>query len=775
MKKIIALIIAISALAANTAFAAEATRGYTADYLLRSANFYNPTVKRSDIIQGYEDGQLHEGESVTRAETLVMLKRAFGNLPPLTGQNKRAAIPMDSFSDIPLWAESELGDIFNAGIAAGTSDGIFSPDEPVTTEQLELFTKRVFSLFGTNEKDDFYAAVNKDALNTLEIKPGRINAGSMYDLNDKVTEQINEIIKDIASKTHKKGSTEQKICDFYNSILDKESRNKIGIEPIQKYLDLIDGAKTIQDLMRAQAVMADEIIMLPFMSFSLETDFKDSTKNIICFSTGLPRFNKNFYEKENPNQVNAYIKLLQKFLVLSGEENADAMARKCFELEKKWALSGLNPEDSFNVDKIYNLFTMQEIKDMLPMSDLDTVFEAGGFRADDKIMIKDTEQTKEFANTFNDDNLDALKAYAKTGIFLGRGRFLSQEVCDIQNEFNRDFYGIDGEYTDEETAVNTLKNFMPEYIGKLYVEKYFSEKAKKDVERMIRDIISVYRERLENNEWLSDTTKEKAINKLDKMGIKIGYPNSWKSCLDNADIKSSKDGRSYFENVMSILRARKQESIEKQYKSVDKTEWEMYPFEANACYSFTSNDITFPAAILQAPFYDVNASYEQNLGGIGYVIAHEISHAFDADGAKFDENGNASDWWSEKDYKEFQILCEKMVDFYDGCEEFPGIGMNGTLTLSENIADQGAVACITEITSRLENPDFKTLYKSMASCWASASTRGAAEEWAQTDCHSADKVRINRTVVNCDEFYNAFEIDENDGMYVAPENRVKIW
>ena len=215
--------------------------------------------------------------------------------------------------------------------------------------------------------------------------------------------------------------------------------------------------------------------------------------------------------------------------------------------------------------------------------------------------------------------------------------------------------------------------------------------------------------------------------------------------------------------------------IELQNKPVDKTEWIMYPFTVNACYSATSNDITFPAAILQAPMYDVNASYEQNLGGIGYIIAHEITHAFDNNGAKFDENGNASDWWTQEDYDAFQKLCEEMISFYDGKEGIPGIPMDGALTLSENVADQGAASCVTEIVAGLEDPDFKTLYKSMANCWAATASREYCQYAAQADVHSTEKLRVNRVVVNCDEFYEAFDIEEGDGMWVAPEDRVHIW
>ena len=249
-----------------------ATRGDAAAMLLSAADDYNPAVQKTDIIKGYEDGQLHEERSVTRAEALVMLKRAFGELPQPTGHNARVAIPMESFTDIPEWAKTELSGVFQAGIVAGTAPGVFSPNQNVTKDQMELFIDRVFSLYGTNLKDDFYAAVNKDKLNSLEIKPGRTISGTLYDLNDKSTENVDAIIKEIIGGTYEAGSKEQKIADFYKNVTDMESRNKAGIAPIQPYLDLVDSAKTTKDLINVQNTLSREMYITPYMGFNLSVD-----------------------------------------------------------------------------------------------------------------------------------------------------------------------------------------------------------------------------------------------------------------------------------------------------------------------------------------------------------------------------------------------------------------------------------------------------------------------------------------------------------------------
>ncbi len=781
-KKIITSLLAVSMVLSSSlpsVLAEEheaATRGEVVQMLLTAVDDYNPTVQKTDIIKGYEDGQLHEERAVTRAEALVMLKRAFGELPVPIGHNARVALKVGDFTDIPEWAVSELENVFDTGIVAGTAEGIFSPDELVTREQMDLFIKRVFALYGTNLKDDFYAAINKDALNSLEIKPGRMIAGTLYDLSDQSTAQVSDIIKEITTSSWEKGTREYKIAALYNSILDMENRNEVGIEPIKKYLEIIDTAENINDIVEIHNALYEDICVSAFFNFSITVDMKDSTKYMLHFGTPSLMLQKEFYLEDNPKK-DVYLTYLSTLFELGGETKDDAavMAQQCFEMEKFIAEKTLDVADRNNVDIIYNVFTLQEIKELFPSVDIDSVFKASGLRQTDKILITDVEKTKAFADFFKDENIDTLKAYAKLSTLAGWGGVLNQEFIDASDKFNQDYLGTAGSYSDEEKASMQVQGVMADYIGEIYVEKHFSEQAKKDVEKMVNDIVAVYRKRLKNNDWMSEATKAKAIQKLDAMGIKIGYPDKWNDLMDTVEILAPEDGGTYFSNMLSISKANLTEIIERQDKDVDKTEWIMYPYVVNACYSATSNDITFPAAILQSPMYDVNASYEQNLGGVGYIIAHEITHAFDNNGAKFDAEGNATDWWTEADYAAFNERCNAMAAFYDGCEAIPGIAMNGTLTLSENVADQGAVSCITEIVSGLDNPDYKALYESIARCWASTTTRDASSYMAQVDVHSADKLRVNRVIVNCDEFYDAFGITENDGMYVAPEDRVKVW
>ena len=394
-------------------------------------------------------------------------------------------------------------------------------------------------------------------------------------------------------------------------------------------------------------------------------------------------------------------------------------------MEKYLSEKSLDVADQMNVDLIYNIYTLDEIKQMYSQVDMESVFANSGLKKADKIVITDVECTEAFADYYTIENLDCMKAYAKIDILLLLGECLNTEFIDAENTFEQEYLGVEGSKTDEERATEEIEESMSDYIGKIYAEKNFSEEEKNDVKKMVSDIIAVYRKRLENNNWMSDATKVKAIEKLDTMGVKIGYPDKWDDRFADTVILAPEDGGTYFSNKLAIAQTVKLKDIELQEKEVDKTEWAFDPYTMNACYNFIANDITFPVAILQAPLYDPNASYEENLGGIGYIIAHEISHAFDNNGSKFDAMGNANDWWTEEDYAIFNEKCQAMAEYYEGYEVIPGIACDGTLTLGENVADNGSLSCITEIVSGLDNPDFEGFFKAIAKSWAATSTREA--------------------------------------------------
>ncbi len=753
-----------------------ANRGEVADMLLMAADFYNPEVARGDIIKGYEDGLLHEERNVTRAEALVMLGRAFGNLPQPLGHNKRVSLKAENFSDIPQWAQGELQVVFDSGIVAGTAKGIFSPNDNVTKAQMKLFIERVYALYATNPKDDFYASVNKDTLENLHISSGNFTAGTLEKMQAQTTRQVDGIINEAVSSNNPQGTPKQKMADFYKCIVDTDSRNKIGIKPIKPYLDKIDSIKNIFELIMVNNLISEELCVNSFIKFALTVDIDDSSKYILCFEPMSPIMNKELY-LQNDEKKDAYVDYLKTLLTLSGEEDSKAIknADRYFEFEKLLSASMLSGEEQTDIEKLYTLSSYNKLSVMFPDFDLDKILSNYNLVKDDRILIKDIKLTQKFAQLCNQSNIEVLKTAMKVSLLTSWGNQLNEEFLEAEYNLNKIILGLDGTQNTHQEAVTALKNTMSEYLSSLYLQKYFDEESKKDVEEMTYEIIEVFKGRIDNLPWMSEETKEKAKIKLNSLSVKIGYPDKAQTYLDNVIILSPKKGGTYFSNMLSITKEAIKYYGGMQFSDVNHNMWFMDPYTVNAAYNASANDITLPAAILQPPLYDKNASFEENLGGIGYIIAHEIIHSFDLNGSKFDENGNINNWWHKEDYEAFELLCEDVVAFFDGKEAIPAIQNNGRLTLNENLADMGAAACITELESKQEKKDYKKLYMSMANVWLSTSSREYAAYVAQTDPHSNGKLRINRVLMNLDEFYEAFDIEVNDGMYIPPEDRILVW
>ncbi|MCI2056372.1 MAG: S-layer homology domain-containing protein [Oscillibacter sp.] len=751
------------------------TRGEVADLLLAAADDYNPDVKRSDILKGYADGQTHEERNVTRAQALVMLQRAFGTLPTPQGDNARSGYGATNFTDVPAWSKTELANVFQSGIVAGTTATTFSPNAYVTEHQMELFITRTYALEGTNLKDDFYATVNKTALDSSVIQPGYMGAGSFNDLGVSVDQNVAALIKEAASNPKTAG--EQKLSNFYHNILNKDARNKAGITPIQPYLTAIDAASSVSDLINVQNDVYENLGANLLMGFGLTVDDKDSNSHMLTFSAISPALGQSGYDSASASQKSAYIAYLTTLGKLLGKSDADAAkdAQLIWNADSALAKASLTNQELGDVDKTYNIYTLAQLQAMFPNVDLTAVFEKSGYTQTDRIMVSDVGKLKAAAALFDGAHLDTLKAYCRLAMASGYGDFLNEEFTEAGNDFSSAYLGMDSKISDEDLAAQYVQALMEDYLGEAYVSKYFSSKAKADVESMVKDIIAVYKERINSLTWMSSTTKAKAIRKLDTMKLHMGYPDQWDDDLKDTKILSASEGGSFLSNVVAMNKAYHQKAVAEQKNSVDKTAWSMSVYTVNACYNPVVNSIEFPAGILQAPFYDVNASYEKNLGSIGYVIAHEITHAFDNNGAKYDENGNATDWWTAEDYAAFGTLCQQVVDLYDGQEAAPGITCNGALTLSENIADLGSMACITELESRRTNPDYKALYTAAAEIWCSSYSRDTKIYWAQVDVHAPDKLRGSLVLRQFQPFYDAFGIQEGDGMWIAPENRVTIW
>ena len=592
---LLAAVLTVSLLPASALASEEAlTRSEARDMLGHAAAPYNEGLNASEILRGDGTGALDEDRAVTKAEVLIMLDRAFGGLPAPVGANARNAYPEGSLTDVPAWAEEELRSLVTAGIDQG------SAAQTVSAGELDTLIRRAYALEGAELKDDCYASVNKEWLDQSTIREGQAVSGTLYDLMYKVNDDVAVLITDIAAKDHKAGSGEEKIANLYNNILDWDARNEAGIEPIQPSLDAIDSAKDLKELLAVDVKMQKELNASMLLGFGLPIALKDSSKYAVIFGTMGPSMTKDFYTAGTEGQTAAYLTYLTTMLELGGveKEEAERQAQSYYELEKTLAAAKLSPQDQMDVDKIYNIYTMKQLKALFPNADLEALYAASGLKKADSIGVTDVGLTEAAAAVLNDEHLDVLKTTMRLGVLMGYGGALNKEFTDAAWAFNQAYMGVQGTQSDEELAAQQVQNVMSDYLGQAYVEKYFSAEAKADVENMIDGFLTIYRERLEKLDWMSEETKALAIKKLDSMGVKVGYPDQWDDTMDAADIKSVADGGSFFQNMLEIGRVNHAKLLTYQSKSVDKTEWVCPAFTVNAFYDPTSNDITFPAGIL---------------------------------------------------------------------------------------------------------------------------------------------------------------------------------
>ncbi len=756
-----------------------ATKNQIAALVLKSADYYNTKVKKQDIIDSYKGSSTKDEKLATKAEALAMISSGFGKLPTPVGNNLRVGTFGEPFTDTPKWAQGNIDNLRNAGVLEEASKEILGSMDNITIDQVQKIISRIWSLYGTNPRDDFYSTANKKWLDSATIPTGYVGNGSFNEISQENTKRIKGIIKELHDKKFEVNSKEQKISDFYSSAIDNEGRNKQGIEPIKKYLKAFEDAKNIEELLNAEALLTKETGIITLLDFGVWADAKDSTVNTLHYG-GMniwPSGSKDQFVSNTDKFKNACIKVFTSLLVLSGqdEKSSRADAEKLYEMRRNISIESLNPQDYYDVTKTYNPYTMEEFSALYPGINMKKYMADMNLNKANKIIVIDVKSAKKVNEYFKEDNIELLKLQAKVELLNSSRRYLSTDFKKVIQEFNKDLYGIKEGKSDEDLAIDIVKSELADYLGQVYVEKYFSPEAKKDVENMVKNIIKTYEERIKKLDWMSDATKEMAIKKLSTLNVKIGYPDVWPKTLDEVKIKTFNDGGSLFTNIASINAAKSKKVIESLGQPVDKTSWGMDAYEVNAYYSPSYNEIVFPAGILQAPFYDLKAKPEENLGGIGVVIGHEISHAFDNNGALYDEKGNAKNWWTDSDLKKFEEKCQSVINFYDNIEIVPGVVNNGELTISENIADLGGVACSLNIMSKLKNPDYKAFFNNYAKAWKSTTTRESLEASKNNDVHSYDKVRVNRTIVNFSEFYKAFDVKPGDGMYITPENRVTIW
>ncbi|RII32882.1 M13 family peptidase [Clostridium chromiireducens] len=634
-------------------------------------------------------------------------------------------------------------------------------------------------------QDDFYTAINKEWLSSTKLQSGYVSYGTFEEVCGRVNEGILNIIKDIQVNKDKydKNSDELKILNLYNNYLNMKQRNELGVKPIEKYINKIDEINSVEDLKN----IINDVEFSYFQSLvnlGVGPDYKDSSTNVLYISSSNLGLGNSHYYKESGDKNHeikqVYLEYLTRLYTLYGEnqEDSKANAEVFYNIESNIAekIPSYEEEakDQNRIQKSYNVYNIKSLEKLAPNIKFSELLSNLGISNNTKIIVENPEELKLVNSYMIDDNLNNMKVFLKTSILLNTDSFLTSKHREASDGLRKAFYGVESTELSEGSGVRFVSNQLNELISKLYVDKHFDQESKKDVENIAKEIIENFENRIQNISWMSKQTKEKALSKLESVTVKIGYPDEWNDYSD-IEIKSYDEDGSLIENVMNIYVSQIGKQFLKLNKPVNKNEWNMGACTVNAYYNALNNEIVFPAGILQPPFYDKNAKKEKNLGGIGVVIGHELTHAFDNTGAQFDETGKLKRWWNDTDYKEFTNRSKKVVDYYSKIEMSDGKFVNGFLTVGENISDLGGIACVLDVAKKAENPNLKDLFENYATIWREVSTKEIREYLLSNDPHAPKKVRVNAVLSQFEEFYKTYDIKEGDKMYVNPEDRVGIW
>ncbi|MBW7988270.1 M13 family metallopeptidase [Lactobacillus helveticus] len=626
-------------------------------------------------------------------------------------------------------------------------------------------------------QDNLYLAVNSDWISKAKIPADRPLISSFSEIDLKIEKELMNDLADFASG--KKALPDipnfDKAIEVYKLAKDFAKRDADDFQPAQADLETLINLKDVDDVKQNLAKLLLRF-SFPFL-FEVEPDRKNTKTNSLSFDRNsliLP--DTTSYQSPSAKQLlDVWQKQTENLLKMAGVEEAAAKkyATDAIALDAKIVKVAKSAEERADDVALYNPIKTNEFEEKTSSLNLGQLLEQLFEKRPNYVVVREPKFLDHFNELFNQESFDELKGWLISTFINKAAAFLSEEFRQAAFPFKQATYGQKELPSQEKEAYYKANNLFDDVIGVYYGRTYFGEDAKADVEDMIHRMIDVYEQRITNNEWLSPATKEKAITKLRALVLKIGYPNKIDHVYDLFQVTPANEGGNLYSNQANIREVSLKHNFDKLYKPVDRSEWYMPGNLINACYDPQRNDITFPAAILEAPFYDINASRATNYGGIGVVIAHEISHAFDNNGAKYDEFGNMKNWWTKEDFAEFEKRTQAEIDLFDGIKYGP-VTLNGKQIVSENIADQGGLTAGIE-ANKNEHGDMKELFENYARIWASKESPEIIKTIAAFDVHAPGPERVNVQVQCQPEFYKAFNIQEGDGMWLDPAKRVVIW
>lgn len=635
--------------------------------------------------------------------------------------------------------------------------------------------------------DDFYQYAGGGWLKANPMKPEYSSYGVFNDLAETNRKQIRELFENLSKEKHAFGSVGQKVADLYNMAMDSVRLNKEGAAPLQKDLDKVKAFSKKADF---TAFIADQHLYKgnPFFGIGVDTDLKNSDLNVMWLSagtSGLP--DRDYYlntDADSKKKQEAYRAYLSKIFQLSGykKKEAEKAAKVIYNIEYQFAEAEMSRAEARDYNKLYNIYTIDMLQKDYPAIQWAKYFELMGVKDVKQVILTEPKVMAVAQKLMSTLSEQDIKYYVAGLIIKSSTSVLSDDFVNA----NFDFYGrlLNGQKEQKarwKRALGFPNSLLGEAVGELYVSKYFAGESKAKMLKLIDNLRKALATRIANLTWMNDTTKINALVKLNSFTVKVGYPDKWRD-YSKLTIDPAK---SLYDNVAAATYVETLRNLEKFGKPVDKSEWGMTPQTVNAYYNPTTNEICFPAAILQAPFFDVNADDATNYGAIGVVIGHEMTHGFDDQGRNFNADGNMVDWWTAGDSKRFTAAAEKLAAQFDQITVVGDLKANGHLTLGENIADQGGL--------RISYDAFKTtqqfqegkeidgftpaqrFYLSYGRIWAEHMTEEAIYQQTKSDPHSIGRNRVNATLRNIDTWYDAFGVKEGDKMWLAPAERAIVW
>ncbi|MBP5574924.1 MAG: M13 family peptidase [Bacilli bacterium] len=625
-------------------------------------------------------------------------------------------------------------------------------------------------------QDDLFHYVNQEKIDQLVIPDDLPVAGGFAELRVNVEKVLMDDFKDLEKSRKFPDANVEKAINLYSIAKNVKKRNKQGIKPIAKDLKAIQSISDINLFNRKLKNFVLNSYPLPFNTF-VDTDFKDSSKHCLMVmgpNTILP--DTTMYAPENPNK-DALLNMWKTFALqainftdLSDEDKA-LYINDTLEFDAIIATLVKSRQEYSEYTKMYNPFKVNKVNRLLaPVKFKRCLKQLFGY-IPEIIIVADPRFVNNFKTLFNEENFPKYIHWAYVNFLLGSGRYLSEDLRNISGAFARALSGIAKPAEPVKYAYQLASGWFDQPVGLYYGRKYFGEEAKKDVVEMVEEIIAAYKERVANSEILCDQTKQKAILKLNTMKIKMGYPDKVDDIYDKYIVNKND---SLFKAVSNLRKIELLERLAELDKPVDRSKWLMPGHMVNACYDPSKNDITFPAAILQAPFYSIKQTRSENLGGIGAVIGHEISHAFDNNGAKMDENGNINNWWTKEDFKKFDKKTKEMIKQFDGIV-LPWGKVNSALIVSENIADNGGMAVTLHIMKKMKDVNYEEYFLNWARIWCQKAKPEYQALLLTVDVHGPVLLRTNMPPRNFQEWYDTFDVKKTDKMYIAPNKRVVIW